>query len=311
MIGPQELIERYQGFHQDTDFTNVEEIFVNERSGWAQADKALKAVIDAAVDGGVIYIEQELSRLLFDEAGRCTGFEAQDGKKYIAKKTILATGSETAKVLADSAPLKTELQASHRLVAAAVVVGNTKLSPEEAQKYSHIPVNVHAVGPIHGEVMPPTPEGLGYNLKWCRDESFKNTVHHKASGQYISMPPQEEGQLQRTPPEGLKRRLEIVKKGFMGPHAEEYPITSYRVCWDGVTPNQDFIISEHPHSKDLFITAGGSFHGWKFMPIIGKYIVDLLNGNLDSSLAKRWAWDRPDEGAAHGDLLPKIELVDV
>ena len=44
------------------------------------------------------------------------------------------------------------------------------------------------------------------------------------------------------------------------------------------------------------------------MPIIGKYVVDLLDGKLDSSLAKRWAWDRPAEGAAHGDLLPQIEL---
>lgn len=80
---------------------------------------------------------------------------------------------------------------------------------------------------------------------------------------------------------------------------------------DGVTPNQDFIITEHPHSKDLFIAAGGSFHGWKFLPIIGRYVVDLLDGKLEKSLEKRWSWDRPDEGSAHGDLLPQKELKDL
>lgn len=87
--------------------------------------------------------------------------------------------------------------------------------------------------------MPPTPEDDYYNLKWCRDESFKNTVLHKASGQKISMPPLEEGQAQRTPPQGLKDRLEIVKKGFVGPNADKCPITSYRVCW--------YVIPTHGH----------------------------------------------------------------
>jgi sarcosine oxidase/L-pipecolate oxidase len=80
---------------------------------------------------------------------------------------------------------------------------------------------------------------------------------------------------------------------------------------DAITPNQDFLIAVHPHCANLFIATAGSFHGWKFLPIVGRYIVDLLDGKLDPVLAKRWAWDRDNKGAAHGRLLPKLEMRDI
>lgn len=78
-----------------------------------------------------------------------------------------------------------------------------------------------------------------------------------------------------------------------------------------MTPNQDFIIASHPHCKSLYVATGGSFHGWKFMPTIGRYVVEMLDGTLDQALVKRWAWDRPNEGAAHGKLLPTLEMGDL
>ena len=47
------------------------------------------------------------------------------------------------------------------------------------------------------------------------------------------------------------------------------------------------------------------------MPTIGRYVVEMLDGSLDPSLAKRWAWDRENEGGAHTHLLPTIELRDL
>ena len=78
-----------------------------------------------------------------------------------------------------------------------------------------------------------------------------------------------------------------------------------------MTPNQDFVITAHPHCANLFVATAGSFHGWKFMPTIGRYVVELLDGKLDPALVKRWAWDRENDGSAHGDLLPTLELSDL
>jgi len=80
---------------------------------------------------------------------------------------------------------------------------------------------------------------------------------------------------------------------------------------DAITPTQDQIICEHPHSRNLFIVTGGSFHSWKFLPIIGKYVIQMMEGTLDPRLVKTWAWDRDDKGSAHEGLLPHREMKDV
>ena len=88
-------------------------------------------------------------------------------------------------------------------------------------------------------------------------------------------------------------------------------IFAYFLFRDAITPNQDFVICAHPHSKNLYIATGGSFHGWKFFPILGKYVVQMLEGELPPTLAKIWAWDRSDKGSAHGAVIPNREMRDV
>lgn len=114
------------------------------------------------------------------------------------------------------------------------------------------------------------------------------------------MPPDKPDEAQRSPSAGPKARLYIVKKGILGPKAGQLVIDEYMVCWDAVTPNQDFIFTRYLHCKHLFIATASSFHGWKFMPTIRKYVVELLDGTLGAVLVKRWAWDR-DNGCYGAD----------
>lgn len=150
MISVEEFKQRFGGFFQDTDFKDVEEIFVNEKSGWAEAAKALKALIDATLELGVKYVESEVSTLTFNEAGDCTGIKLNGGKTLTADKIILSTGALTAKLLADSAPKRPELQVGGRIVAGAVVTGIVNLSAQEGKKYTEIPVTVHGIHSTQG-----------------------------------------------------------------------------------------------------------------------------------------------------------------
>lgn len=52
------------------------------------------------------------------------------------------------------------------------------------------------------------------------------------------------------------------------------------------------MISPHTSSQNLFIATCGSFHGFKFFPVLGKYVIQMLEGTLDPALVKKWAWDR-------------------
>ena len=74
---------------------------------------------------------------------------------------------------------------------------------------------------------------------------------------------------------------------------------------DLVTPTQDFIISAVPEIRGLYIAAGGSFHGWKFLPNIGEYVVEMIEGTLPSPWSELWrVGGTPSEEPIHRDLIP-------
>lgn len=80
---------------------------------------------------------------------------------------------------------------------------------------------------------------------------------------------------------------------------------------DSTTPDGDQVISKHPHSEGLYIIAGGSFHSWKFLPTIGKYVVQMLDGSLEPELAQQWAWDRDRNNSDLDFMWPEREMKDV
>ena len=79
---------------------------------------------------------------------------------------------------------------------------------------------------------------------------------------------------------------------------------------DGITPDNNWYIGPHHCCENLYIATAGSFHGWKFLPIIGKYVVQMLKGELPEDMQKRWDWDRKFEGPPHS-LVPKREMKDL
>ncbi|PQE22930.1 FAD dependent oxidoreductase protein [Rutstroemia sp. NJR-2017a BBW] len=310
IVRPDVMKEEYGGLFRDADWTGAEDVFVNEGSGWAEATRALRAVTETAKLNGVQFLQGDVDGLLIDENSCCDGVRMRDGTVLKADRIILSTGAGTASLLADSAPQTPDIQAADRITAAAVVVGHIKLNPEQYERFKHTPVFIHALNAddYTGEVLPPTPDGI---LKFCVDVSFKNTLKHDSSRQLISAPPAVPDQAQNVVPASMQGECRRVMKGIYGREVDDLQFDSFRICWDGITPNQDFIISSHPRCQRLFIATGGSFHGWKFLPIIGEYVVKLLDGTLEEDLVRKWAWDREQHGSAHEKIVPKRELKDL
>ena len=80
---------------------------------------------------------------------------------------------------------------------------------------------------------------------------------------------------------------------------------------DGITPDNNWFISPHPRCDNLYIATAGSFHGWKFLPIIGEYVVQMLRGALPEEMRARWDWDRSFEGTPRNVLIPEREMDDL
>jgi sarcosine oxidase/L-pipecolate oxidase len=154
IIGAEEMMTRYDGLFADADYRGVEDIFINPLSGWAEATPAVKKVIEAAIKSGVKYVEGDVETLVFDDNGNSTGVKLKDGTVLSANKVILSTGAGTAKLLADSAPDRKDLQVEDRITASAVVTGFVQLSHEQMQRFKNAPIFIHAAGDVLGMRFP-------------------------------------------------------------------------------------------------------------------------------------------------------------
>lgn len=74
-------------------------------------------------------------------------------------------------------------------------------------------------------------------------------------------------------------------------------------CRDGDMCDYHFLITPHPTHKNLDLAIGGSAHGFKFLPVLGKYIVAMMEGTLDPDIASKWKW-RPGTKPVDYDTNP-------
>ena len=71
-----------------------------------------------------------------------------------------------------------------------------------------------------------------------------------------------------------------------------------------------FLITPHPTHRNLKLAIGGSAHGYKFFPVLGKYIVEMMEDILDPAIAQKWRW-RPGLKDDHDSSPHFVELKDI
>ena len=67
------------------------------------------------------------------------------------------------------------------------------------------------------------------------------------------------------------------------------PIVETRVCQYETTPDTHFVIDRHPALENAWLVGGGSGHGFKHGPVIGRYVTQLLEGREASAEERRFA----------------------
>lgn len=150
LITPKEAKERFGGIFGETELSEVTSCTWNPQSGWADAENALRSVIQAAVDLGVRYITSTVRKVLFNHDGSCIGIETSDGGYLYAGKTILCTGAYTAELLANSAPDKPDFQVGGRMTAAAAIMCTFKVPEDQMSKFDSAPIIIKPMGSYPG-----------------------------------------------------------------------------------------------------------------------------------------------------------------
>ncbi len=76
------------------------------------------------------------------------------------------------------------------------------------------------------------------------------------------------------------------------PDLARAPVIESRVCQYETTADTHFIIDRHPDLDNVWLVGGGSGHAFKHGPVLGRYVLDRMEGAADEADG-RFALDRP------------------
>ena len=99
-------------------------------------------------------------------------------------------------------------------------------------------------------------------------------------------------------PDSIRLARSYLARRF--PDLADGPILETRTCQYETTPDTNFVIDRHPAFDNVWLVGGGSGHGFKHGPSIGRYVTRLLDGHFAEGDELRFRIDRPREVAATG-----------
>ena len=100
-----------------------------------------------------------------------------------------------------------------------------------------------------------------------------------------------------------------VIENFLAEHlpelaAEGLGITKTRVCWYTDSYDNHLVIDHVPNVEGLMVATGGSGHAFKYLPVIGKYVVDVMEGvGLERPALQAWKWRERGQGETPYNVL--------
>lgn len=241
--------------------------------GWVHARKALVAAAEEAQRLGVRLVTgnpQGVVKALLVEHGDVRGAVTADGVEHRADRTILCAGANAPQLI----DMKDQLRPT------AWTLAHIKMTDEEMQLYKNLPVLFNVERGFFME-----PDEDRHELKIC--DEHPGYCNWLTADKRVSLPFSRH-QIPLRSEEGVRRFLRETM-----PHLADRPFSFARICWCADTPNRDFLISSHPEYPSLTLGVGGSGHGYKHIPIIGRYIVDCVEDKLDPRMKHVWRW-RPE-----------------
>jgi len=241
--------------------------YYNPRAGWAESGNVVRWLADEMERVGISLHEGEVFDRLLESGSRVGGILTGDGRRHPADFVVIAAGAWTPALL------------------------------------PHLSDVMWAVGQpvLHFKVDPPGDYRPPHFVPWAADIA--------ATGWY-GFTARKDGTL-KVANHGPGRRLHPDEPRQVGPDDEDRfraffrqtfpaladaPLIGSRLClycdtWDG-----NFYIDHDPAREGLLVASGGSGHGFKFAPILGPLIADVLE-HKPNPYAHRFAW-RPRGGLA-------------
>ena len=254
--------------------------FFHRKGGYAESAAVVAALAREACTHGVAVIEGSRMTSLIKESGRVRGVRTDRGQQLEADAVVLATGAWAG---SQHPPMSGAIRASGHPV--------FHLRPVEpdlfrAERFPTFTADVARTGyygfPVNAQgVVKIGSHALGRPID-------PDAPRHLAAGA--------ENRLRR-----------FLRDTF--PALADAPVVYTRLCLYADTQDEDFWIARDPEHAGLTVAGGGSGHGFKFAPVLGRLIADAATG-VDNPALGRFRW-RPDVSLAHGAEAARCHLPEV
>ncbi|RDW56750.1 FAD dependent oxidoreductase-2 [Coleophoma cylindrospora] len=274
-------------------------------AGFVEASKCCTWAMHLAKQAGVKFVLGHQGRMtsFLKKNGRTCGIMTADGQRHKADLVVLAAGAWTPSILPSLAPL---------LETTAGSVAYFQLPPQEQapelwERFSPANFPVYAWGGWSKGAglggFPRTETGiLKIGFRGTKYTNYETVVDEKGDEHRISVPKTAWWPRAATPQITKQAAVEIkdfVKENL--PELADLGIAGCRNCWYTDSLDNNFVIDWVPDDAGLVICSGGSGHGFKFLPILGREVVKIIeNPTQKNEYGKMWAWRTQTNGPRNG-----------
>ncbi|KIX95314.1 uncharacterized protein Z520_08831 [Fonsecaea multimorphosa CBS 102226] len=263
--------------------------------GIAIADRACRFALHKAKRMGVDFVlHPESGRFegfWYDDRGKVIGIRMRDGQTHLASKVVMACGGWTPSLLP-------ELDGICETTAGSVVMLKIprqsplfeRFAPERFPSWSYR-MRDGSIGGLYGF---PRDE-RGYMKIGYRGTKYTNPKTQQSDGEERSVPVTrytDDEKITQIPKQALTVFKSFIAE-FLPELAEEgIDIQMTRLCWYTDSFDNHYVIDSLPGQEgSVLVATGGSGHAFKYLPNIGKWIVDIMEGvDMDRQLIKSWKW---------------------
>ncbi|KAI1265073.1 FAD dependent oxidoreductase [Xylariaceae sp. FL1019] len=256
--------------------------YFNSFAGYAHAANAMKSTYEACIAKGVTIYKGEAATGLMYDGDKCVGVNTASGKRFTAEVVVLTMGASIGRILPEL---------GKQIVAKAWSVAHIQLTPSEADKLKGIPVTFARDLGFFFEPEPGT--GL---LKVCSSGAGISNFETPTN----SVPPANNDFILSEDEDKMRLLLRDTL-----PALADRPLIDRHICWVADTADTHFIIDALPGKRGIFVATGDSGHGFKMMPIVGRWIQKLIEtGHQPES---QWRWKANSDATGwvnwrHGEI---------
>ncbi len=228
---------------------------VDDNGGILDARLALQTFKDLAKNNGVKFMEN----IKVSKFENNTLF-LEGGEKLLFRELIVASGGWTSKII-ENFPIKV----THQDVVFFKPENKSAFVPKNFPPFANLDSGFYGVPSfnIDGVKIANHLPGKGIDIEFIDNEIV--------------------------PSEFIEKAQEFVKSFI--PSLEDSEIIEKKVCFYDMTTEGDFIVDKI--KENVFVAAGFSGHGFKFAPLIGKIMADLVK-NINTYDINRFKYKRFD-----------------